>query len=56
MACACKGRKKQQYVWTPPEGATDSAGEPLEPITYNTEIEAKAKMIRKGGSYKPKEG
>lgn len=48
MACACKGRSTTKYVWTSADGSTS--------ITYNTEIEAKAKMIRKGGSYKPKEG
>lgn len=47
MACACKGRKKMRYAWTPPEGSA------LEPVTYDTEIEAKAKTLRKGGSYKP---
>lgn len=46
MACACKGRKNQKYLWTPP------ASSGLEPVTYNTEIEAKAKVMRKGGSYK----
>jgi hypothetical protein len=45
MACACKGRKKSQYVWTSADGQTK--------VTYNTEIEAKAKVLRKGGSYKP---
>ena len=47
MACACKGRKKMRYAWTPPEGS------PLPAQTYDTEIEAKAKVLRKGGSYKP---
>lgn len=41
MACACKGRKKATYVWT---DGTDT-------VTYYTEVEAKAKVIRKGGSY-----
>jgi acetyl-CoA carboxylase beta subunit len=45
MACACKGRKKQQYVWTSADGT--------QTMVYNTELEAKAKVIRKGGSYKP---
>lgn len=43
MACACKGRKKATYVWTSPDGS--------QTMTYTTEIEAKAKMMRKGGSY-----
>lgn len=51
MACACKGRKSTQYVWTsdpdPETGATQS-------MTYPTEIQAKAKVIRMGGSYAPK--
>ena len=47
MACACKGRKKQKYAWTPPEGSD------LEPITYTSLIEAKAKVQRHGGSYVP---
>lgn len=49
MACSCKNRKKQKFVWLPPEGST------LPSVTYNTEIEAKAKVLRKGGSYKPVE-
>lgn len=47
MACACKGRSKTKYAWTPPEGS------PLPPMIYNSEIEAKAKMLRKGGTYAP---
>lgn len=51
MACACKGRVTgQKYLWTPPAGST------LEPMEYGTELEAKAKVLRKGGSYKPVEG
>lgn len=46
MACACKGRKKQKFEWTPPEGSS------LPSVIYSTEIEAKAKVMRKGGSYK----
>lgn len=46
MACACKGRKNAKYVWTPP---ADSG---LDPVTYDSEIQAKAKVMRKGGSYK----
>lgn len=47
MACACKGRSKFRYLWTPPEGSG------LAPMEYDTLIEAKAKVMRKGGSYKP---
>jgi len=45
MACACTKRKKQRFLWTPPEGSDLSA------VEYGTEIEAKAKVLRKGGSY-----
>jgi acetyl-CoA carboxylase beta subunit len=45
MACACKNRSTSKYVWTSADGS--------ETMTYNTEIEAKAKVLRKGGSYKP---
>lgn len=45
MACACKGRSKQKFEWTSADGETK--------MTYNTEIEAKAKVMRKGGTYKP---
>lgn len=45
MPCACKGRKKRKYLWTSPDGQTS--------IKYDTEIEAKAKVLRVGGSYKP---
>lgn len=45
MACACKGRSRIKYLWTPPEGSS------LPPMQYNSEIEAKAKVIRKGGTY-----
>jgi len=50
MACACTKRKKQQYVWS---------REGTDPVVYNSEIEAKAKIIREerktgdGGSYAP---
>lgn len=43
MACSCKNRKKATYVWTSADGSTT--------VTYTTEIEAKAKVLRKGGSY-----
>lgn len=49
MACACKGRRSQKYLWT---GTVNG-----ETVTqeYSTELEAKAKVLRKGGSYKPVE-
>ena len=43
MACACKGRKKYQYVWTSEDGSMQ--------IVYEDEVVAKAKVQRKGGSY-----
>lgn len=46
MACSCKGRKKTKYVWTDGKRST---------VTYNTEIEAKAKVLRRGGTYTKKE-
>lgn len=47
MVCACKGRQKFRYLWTPPDGSDD------EPVEYDSLIVAKAKVQRKGGSYKP---
>lgn len=44
--CACKGKKNTKYVWT--DGTYT--------VVYNTEIEAKAKVLRKGGSYTAVEG
>jgi acetyl-CoA carboxylase beta subunit len=43
MACSCTQRKKKQYLWTSADGS--------ETMTYNTEIEAKAKVLTKGGTY-----
>jgi hypothetical protein len=45
MACACKGRKSTKYVWTSDDGSSS--------VTYPSEIQAKAKVLRVGGSYKP---
>lgn len=50
MACACRGRSKVKYRWTPPSEGPNAA---MAPVTYNTEIEAKAKVLRWGGSYAP---
>lgn len=49
MACACNKRKKMKYVWT----GLNSAGEVIT-MEYGSEIEAKAKVLRKGGSYTAK--
>lgn len=48
MACACQGRRKATFTWTSPaddEGNTTT-------MTYTTEMQAKAKVLRAGGSYK----
>ena len=42
MACSCRQRKNFKYVWT---DGTDT-------VIYDSEIAAKAKVLRKGGSYK----
>lgn len=47
MACACKGRTKARFLWIPPEGSVDGEGT----IEYPTEVQAKAKVMRKGGEY-----
>lgn len=41
MACNCRKRKTVKYVWT--DGTST--------VTYDTEIQARAKVIRAGGSY-----
>jgi hypothetical protein len=43
MGCACTKRAEYQYVWTSEDGQ--------ETMSYPTEIQAKAKVIRAGGSY-----
>ena len=43
MACSCKKRSTAKFVWT--DGTNT--------VVYNTEIEAKAKVLRKGGTYEP---
>lgn len=48
MACACKNRRNTKYLWTSADGT--------EKVEYSTQMEAKAKVMRKGGSYKPIEG
>jgi hypothetical protein len=40
-----------KYKWT----GTDAEGNTLV-VVYDTEIQAKAKVLRKGGSYAPVEG
>lgn len=48
MGCACGGRKKARFLWYDPANA-----EGVEPVVYNSEVEAKAKVIRKKGKYIP---
>lgn len=43
MACGCR-RSKTKYVWTSDDGAQTT--------TYDSEVAARAKVIRRGGSYK----
>lgn len=45
MACGCKKTTSQKFLWYRDEGTT--------PIVYDTEIQAKAKVLRKGGTYVP---
>lgn len=45
MACGCSKKSNREFVWTSADGS--------ETQTYPTEIQAKAKRTRKGGSYVP---
>lgn len=45
MACACKKNVNKIFVWTSLDGTQTQE--------YPTEVQAKAKVIRKGGSYEP---
>lgn len=47
MACGCKRKTSAQFVWT---SDPDAEGK-TEQVVYSTEIEARAKVIRKGGTY-----
>lgn len=48
MGCACNKRKKRKFTWTSANGETSQV--------YDSEIEAKAKVLRKGGTYAPVAG
>jgi hypothetical protein len=49
MACGCKKHGgDQRFRWT----GLDAEGNTLV-VVYDTEIQAKAKVLRKGGSYEP---
>lgn len=43
MACACNGRTSTTYLWTSEDGTYS--------VIYDSEIQAKAKVQRAGGSY-----
>lgn len=43
MACGCAKKKSVQYVWTSADGT--------ETTIYPSEIQAKAKVLRAGGTY-----
>jgi hypothetical protein len=43
---AASAKPKYEFIWTGADGST---------VTYDEEIKAKAKVLRKGGSYVPKE-
>lgn len=47
MPCGCKKNPSTQYVWVP-EG---SSAESDDVVVYDSEIAAKAKVMRKGGQY-----
>lgn len=47
MACSCSKRKNKKFVWTSDPDAEGGT----EQVIYPTEIQAKAKVIRMGGSY-----
>lgn len=49
MACSCRGRSTAKYVWIAPEGWVGQ-----QTITYTKEIQAKAKVLRDGGTYEKK--
>lgn len=42
-SCGCKKVTATKFVWT--DGKVE--------VVYDSEIQAKAKVLRKGGSYKP---
>lgn len=46
MACSCRKTRNMKFVWTDGENT----------VTYDSEIQAKAKVQRKGGSYTKKVG
>lgn len=47
MGCACNKKNREKFLWIPPEGSVDGEGT----IEYNSLVEVKAKILRKGGTY-----
>lgn len=47
--CGCKKKTSFKYLWVPPGESSESDNT----VLYDSEIQAKAKVIRKGGSYIP---
>lgn len=46
MACNCKKKSNEEYVWTSADGTKT--------LVYPTEIQAKARALRRGGTYAPR--
>lgn len=47
MACNCSKTTFRRFVWIPEGGSRDGEGT----IVYPSEIQAKAKVLRVGGTY-----
>lgn len=45
MACSCRGRARARFLWYDPINA-----EGVQPVIYSSEIEARAKVLRKPGT------
>lgn len=43
MGCGCQKKTNSVYLWTSDDGT--------QTVSYSTEIQARAKVIREGGSY-----
>lgn len=46
MSCACRRKTTTKFEWTDGKNV----------VEYDSELAAKAKVMRRGGSYKPKGG
>lgn len=46
MGCSCRGRNADRFLWYDPADPESN-----EPMIYNSEVEARAKVMRKGGTY-----